>query len=427
MRAHGRDVGEPQELIMTTGTTSSIIRGVGADQRGNVLVLGISLVVVMLGLSTAYIHVSIGESQHARVAGERSQAFYVAEAGVNRAIVDIAAGGTGILGTSASPVEFGGGALWTVVGSGSGGGTVVTATGRIGEQEASIEVVAVLGSSSNFTKALFGDRTVDATGQVFTDSYDSDLGTYASQATNVHKITGSTYAGTDGSLGSNGDIDLAGQSTILGDVTPGPTSSVSISGGHVHVEGSTASSKCKTTLPPVEYTPTIASSGLLKKGATLGTGTYRYDEVKLASKSVLEITGDAVIYVDGNISLSGQSRVIVRAGASLTIYQDEADCKFTGQGLVNESVKPASLQLYTKAKSVMFSGQAFFIGVLYAPEAAIKLSGQADVFGSFVAETVAAHGQASFHHDEALCRADSGSSENEIQIVSWRRVSSPGK
>ena len=61
-----------------------------------------------------------------------------------------------------------------------------------------------------FTRALFGDLDLDASGSVTTDSYESDLGTYASQAVNIHGPTGLTFAKANGTLGSNGNISKQG-------------------------------------------------------------------------------------------------------------------------------------------------------------------------------------------------------------------------
>ncbi len=44
----------------------------------------------------------------------------------------------------------------------------------------------------------------------------------ASQAVNTHPVTGDTYANADGSLGSNADISINGNVTVLGSAIPGP-------------------------------------------------------------------------------------------------------------------------------------------------------------------------------------------------------------
>ena len=66
----------------------------------------------------------------------------------------------------------------------------------------------------------FGDESMLMDSNAMVDSYDSSLGTYASQATNG--TDPDHYAGESGNVGSNGNIDLLANTVVHGNATPGP-------------------------------------------------------------------------------------------------------------------------------------------------------------------------------------------------------------
>src|SRR4030095_2062290 len=70
-----------------------------------------------------------------------------------------------------------------------------------------------------WTWALYGRESANLDSSVRVDSYDSTLGSYASQ------VVGSgltAHALEEGALGSNGDIFIGPATNVWGDATPGP-------------------------------------------------------------------------------------------------------------------------------------------------------------------------------------------------------------
>ena len=275
--------------------------------------------------------------------------------------------------------------------------------------------------SALFTKAVFGHLDLDVGGSVLTDSYESDLGSYASQAVNVHPVSGATYAVSMGSIGSNGNISINGSVTVLGDATPGPEHSVSLSGG-AYVDGATTPAAEPMPLPPVTYSPPIGSAGALSTNTdrTFTAGTYRFDDFDIKSKAVITIEGDVTLYVDGDFNVAGQSQILIENGASLTIRHGGSDFSLTGGGVLNLTQRPENLQIYSTAASVKFAGNAGFYGVVYAPDASLRPTGTSDLFGSFVGKEITITGNVNIHFDEMLASAVGFTSTP--QVVSWRLV-----
>ena len=100
-----------------------------------------------------------------------------------------------------------------------------------------IQVVVSPPVISPFEFAAFGDKSVHMDSNAITDSYDSEVGDYASQIAARYK--GQDYANADGSVGANGpSITLDSNATVMGNATPGPGGSVTTA-SNSHVEGAT--------------------------------------------------------------------------------------------------------------------------------------------------------------------------------------------
>jgi hypothetical protein len=68
------------------------------------------------------------------------------------------------------------------------------------------------------------------------------------------------------------------------------------------------------------------------------------------------------------------------------------------------------------------TGSTGFYGGIYAPDATINITGNADVFGSIVARQVNLTGSATIHYDEAMTDVTDISNEYSRTLVSWREL-----
>ena len=394
------------------------------SERGNALLVALLVVVAMAGLAAALMMTSYQDSKRSRAEGEQTQVLYVTEAGVNHSIADITSGGSGNVGSSSTAIPFGGGSYHVAAVDNGDGTYTLTAQGELGDEMQAVEVVIAPIITSPFRKAMFGDIDLGAAGNVFTDSYDSDVGTYGSQVKSIHAATGRPYANANGSLGSNADITLRGGVIVMGDATPGPGHSVTISGTGVIVTGSTAPAPEAVPMPPVSYSPSIPSSGSYDPSTcptTFGTGEYRYSDLKLSSKTTLTFTGDVDLYVDGDLTITAQAAVVVSSGGSLTIHHGSGTLKLTGQGVLNDARTPDALQVYSSSTDVEITGNGDLYGAVYAPNAKISPTGTSVIYGSLIGREVYISGTTDFHYDEALARATSTSS-GRMRVVSWRVI-----
>ena len=88
---------------------------------------------------------------------------------------------------------------------------------------------------------------------------------------------------------------------------------------------------------------------------------------------------------------------------------------------LNNSV-PAYFQYYGLKNNKCFKVEksAMFSGVVYAPNAKIRLKGDGDIYGSVIGKCVHADHKGGIHYDEALGRAY-GDFEQFV-IVGWKEL-----
>jgi hypothetical protein len=156
----------------------------------------------------------------------------------------------------------------------------------------------------------------------------------------------------------------------------------------------------------------------------LRTGNYQMDSLSMASAESMLVIGDAVLYVPGNISMTGNSQITIIPGASLKLYAG-GDTKLAGNGISNEGGDANKFSYYGLPgnTSLAVSGNASFTGTIYAPNADFSLNGSGnteyDFVGASVTKSVAMHGHFHFHYDEKLGRSGG---KTRYSVASWNEL-----
>jgi hypothetical protein len=365
-------------------------------RRGAALLFSIIALFALIAAVASTLSLGLVRTAAAKAARENDEAAAIAESGVSRSLYEVR------LGLDFGTVDGIGNSSGNV-GAGSYAATIAPAFAGIGEYTISSvgtyqgirRGVSVIIRRLSNGFGFFADTGITATGSLMIDSYDSSLGSYASQVAGGH-------AQSTGSIGSNGSISLAGSSvSIWGDATPGPTGAVTGSVSGVH--GSTAPAAQTTALTAYTYTPPIAASGSLSTTKVFTSGTYRYTQITLSGGNNLTFAGDVTLYCDNKFSIMGLSFATLLPGAKLTIHTGSGDVTLAGGGIVNTSQAPDNLHLWTaSATKVTVTGTAAFYGVIHAPHAQFVGSGNAGLFGAVQARSMNLVGGAKLHYDTAL-------------------------
>jgi hypothetical protein len=205
-----------------------------------------------------------------------------------------------------------------------------------------------------------------------------------------------------GANGVAGDIKYASASTNLGTIQPGhfrndlnvslPDVGIPFTGGY--------------------FTPTLTRVSGSTLGYILGDGDYQL--ATLADPVV--VTGKARLYVTGNAVLGKGEGISIMAGGSLEIYLGGPSASLGGNGVINPSGLTRNCMIYglPTLTDLTLGGNSAFYGVIYCPEATIKVNGTPSICGAVVGNTIVMTGTSTFHFDEAAGLMGGG-----YRIASW--------
>lgn len=154
-------------------------------------------------------------------------------------------------------------------------------------------------------------------------------------------------------------------------------------------------------------------------------GNWQLSNLTLNGQDKVLVLGNAVLYVTGNVSVSGQAFIQVSTNSSLQFFVAGASTSIGGNGIVNTPGNATNFMYYglPSNTSVSFSGNANFTGAIYAPQAAFHLGGGGnnsyDFVGASVTDTVKMNGHFNFHYDESLGKTGP---RRGFTVTSWNEI-----
>jgi len=219
--------------------------------------------------------------------------------------------------------------------------------------------------------------------------------------------------GSDGNVQTctaDANITLSGKAAIYGSASA--TGSV-ISSGLAKVYGDTSQNQPACECDPLNVVSLVASKRPSSNPTTIrlngsktetlaAPGTFNLTGVSLSGDGVLTIygSGNATMFIDGDLSISGRASFIVSPGVELTIYIT-GNISISGGGMISQ--RPHDLIIYasaTNGSKVAIRGNSEFSGALYAPLSDISVTGNSSIRGAVRGITVTGSGNAGFHYDE---------------------------
>jgi hypothetical protein len=293
-----------------------------------------------------------------------------------------------------------------------------------------------------FGKGMVAKGNINLQGNnIRTDSFDSS---------NTNYSTGGRYdaskALANGDIATNSSLTnsfLAGNANIFGRVSTGPGGSVTIgnqggvgdaawhAAGNNTIQNGYFTDDMNVQFLDVEAQSTAGrwpvTQGVAAGTNTyvVGTGHYTMPFLTMAASQSLRVTGAATLYIPGNVSITGSAYIYIEPGATLKLFVGGATAILGGSGVLNRDGKATAFQYWglPSNTAVTMSGNAAFIGTIYAPQAALTLGGGGntnfDFSGASVSNSVLMQGNFNFHYDEGL---RNGPPRGYI-VDSWEEVS----
>jgi len=368
-------------------------------QNGFALIVVLGILLLLTGLAFVSFSTSDTDRQIASNNLNNARSYYAAEAGIIRATSMLVDSNwrAGFSDQSIGNATYDVRVIDSFTISALKDSLILRSVGYDKGAQSQIDVLMSPAKPRQFKWAAFGDTAAKVTGGAFIDSYNSDSGTYISQAIYGPDACGNMYAGpAGGNVGGNNIIDVSGNGCLHGDVSTPDT----VVEGTTTIYGTVSSSGLTTSLPPI--TTAEMNNAKATSNAPAGlilTGSASYDSTTKA----LSGTGGTVTLSSGTYyfsSISMKSDIIIAPGAKVIIYTDgNIDARGS---VVNSSLKPENFQIYSTGSTVSLNSGTTVYACLYAPNASVTINGGSEAFGSFIGMDVKANGGARIHFDRSL-------------------------
>ncbi len=281
-----------------------------------------------------------------------------------------------------------------------------------------------------FNVAMAAKTNIDFKGNgASTDSFDSGNTNLSNNGVYI-----STKASTNGDVASVAGIVEVGNGNIHGDVYLSPTGTDGVSGNGLitgTVYHNFNASFGDVMVPQTNW----LNAGASHNPRVVGTNSYQY--VFTASDSMwwYATSLNGSLYVDTNTTIrlwlkGNSSPTLIRVAGpgtnsgNLVIYMDAPTFTLSGGSLVDGGAA-VNLSYFgtTNNTTVNLSGNASFVGTIYAPSADFSLGGGGkdtyDFSGSIIARSITVNGHFNFHYDEALLR---NGPLKGYTAISWREL-----
>jgi len=277
-------------------------------------------------------------------------------------------------------------------------------------------LVRVLASNSptTFGAAIAANGQISLSGGAGADGYDSSKGPYST----VSNRTANGKVVTNGK--SSKTISIS-SGHIYGSAVTGPGGTVYASGSGTIGDASWNASSTgiqpgstnnnmnvafpSNSPPSGPYLPVITTSINSSNIIFLSSATYQTTDVTGISDKTkpMIVTGNAVLWITGDLTVSGSGYIYLMPGASLKLYV-AGTATVSGGGVVNGTGVPANFSYIglSSNTSLTYSGSADFVGTINAPQADLTVSGGASVYGAVLVNSANISGGAGVHYDTAL-------------------------
>jgi hypothetical protein len=292
-------------------------------------------------------------------------------------------------------------------------------------------MVTTTNPPSFFSKAISANGSIKLSGAAVVDGYNSSRGPYSLTNRNA---SGGVYTSSQAPKA----IDV-GSAHIYGMAVTGPGGTVSVADGSVGDLDQTYGKQYgwvndnmnvtfQENVPPtgqiITPTPTrIGPSNVIYLDQDSSKVIYKVDSlISNSDKKPIIVTGNSTLFVSGDFIVNGTGYVYIAPGASLKLYVGGKG-SISGGGVVNDSTGggaglPGNFSYYglPTSKSLVYSGQADFVGTINAPQAAVNVSGGSSVFGAIICDTFTSSGGSGVHYDEGL------GGGGLLTVTSWREI-----
>jgi hypothetical protein len=383
------------------------------NEKGSAMLIALSLLAMLSLIAIAIVEFSDTDAELSYNESNGEKAFYIAEAGAKRAVMEIKNNMSWR--TGYNNATFAGGSYSVRVidslnDSALVDSMVIRSMGMLNESKSEVEIIMTPLYTYPYAFGLFADAGIVLDRETCTDSYNSDSGTYAT-----------TVLDSLGDIGSNGTILTSKDVNFGGGIAVATPGGITL-GINNTVNGDTTSAADSVKLDPIPASEFSSAEAHNRAPIGLSGSNYIYD---IGTKSLtLGSSGNVVlssgVYYFSSITAGQLSNISINPGDNVTIYV--AGNIVMNQGSTfNQGGKPSDCMIYSSGANLQFDQGNIFNGTFYGPNAHIQYDQTTQAFGSLVGNTIKLDKGACFHYDRDLAKIRKRSA-TESEVVAWGEV-----
>jgi uncharacterized membrane protein YeaQ/YmgE (transglycosylase-associated protein family) len=154
----------------------------------------------------------------------------------------------------------------------------------------------------------------------------------------------------------------------------------------------------------------------------LAPGNYQVSSLAIQGTNAMYVDGAVNLRVTGNFTMGNLAYIYIPPASTLSCWVG-GTANLAGGGIINGTGYATNCSFYgeTTCNNFTISGDSPFIGTVYAPEAAFRLTGGSTsqlFLGAIIANSAWISGGYSFHYDESLAYCFGGG----YYVASWKEL-----
>ena len=392
---------------------TSRLAKIGKSQKGSAIIIVMGLIAMLTAAAIMSVDRSNTDLELSYNQLHEEMAFYLAEAGLERAVFEINEDNDWRDGYDKLALE---GGYYTInitdstVDSALVDTVILNGEGIYNTTKTEMESWLVPEYTYPYRYGMFGGDSLKFDRNGCVDSYNSDSGTYAA-----------TRDTLNGDIGTNGKIITSTNVIIGGDAYTAEGGSITLGGGS-KVLGDTSTTQDSVKLdiiPQTEYD--WAKSVSNAPGGLSGTGyTYNPGTKTLTTGSSGNVVLQSGVYYFSSITLGKLTNITLAPGANVTIYLKD-NFQLGQQCNINAFGDPGAFEVFSQNGSLNFNQNSRYYGTFYGPNGTIQFDQTTQVFGSMVGKSIKLDQGACFHYDRNLSRSK-GRKTGDMLVVAWRQL-----
>ncbi len=381
------------------------------NNRGSAILIVLGLMAMLTSLALISVDRSNTDIELSYNQLHEERAFYLAEAGLERAVTSINADYSwrdGFVDQALDDGEYTVALIDSTTNAALGDTVVVEATSNVFGSNVTLEAWLVQTQNFPYKYGAYRDLSLSIQNNACTDSYASDSGTYAATQDDIN-----------GDVGSNGTVLIKGGSAVVGgdvfSATPGGIAII----GNPTINGDTATGTDPVSMNLVSDADyTYAQAHNSAPTGFVGTG-YSYTSGNLQIKAKTISLNSGTYYLN-SLTLIDGAKLNVSAGARVKIFINDS-LSIQNNSSINSGGVPSNMNIFTRGTKITVGDNASYYGTIYAPNCNLNHSNNAYIYGAVIAKIVNVANNACVHYDRALARSGY-SVMSDYQVFAWKQT-----